>query len=133
MRLAFVLLIFASGAGVLLYIVLAIITPKQEAGLTSTSNQQSTPGETTEAGGGQETPKDGENGTPSAVSPDQERRRNTIALGLIVLGALFFSGNLFGSWAFNWWFDWWFNWGTVWPLLLILAGAWVLTKRVKRS
>lgn len=133
MRLAFVLLIFASGAGILLYVVLAIITPKQEAGLTQASNQQSTPSETTEAGGGHEASKGGENAAPSVGSPDQERRRNTIALGLMVLGALFLCANIFGSWAFNWWFDWWFNWGTIWPLLLILAGAWVLTKRVKRS
>jgi phage shock protein C len=133
-RLVFVLLTFASGAGIIIYLVLAVIMPPEQTSATQPAdvireNLQSIPSETAEAGrriGDAFSRGD----RPVAPAPAQEddqqaqetgRRRNTLGIILIAIGALAILIN-FGAF-------WWFSWGVFWPLALILIGVIILVSR----
>ena len=103
-RLAFVIVALAGGAGVLAYIVMAIIMPDSEPVAT----------------GGAEPPFLGE-GT-SQTSTTAGRNASIVgALILIGIGTIFLIDNLQ-------WFGW-FQPGIFWPLILIGIGAALLAKR----
>jgi phage shock protein C len=119
MRVAFVVLALANGIGLLVYIILAIVTPQEE------SVKDREPGE----GEGQVVDATPE--TEDARRPPRNpgaslaRRRNGLALILIALGLLLLMVNLD--------LFWWLNWSTFWPLLLIAAGAAILLNRFRRT
>lgn len=128
-RLVFVLLTFASGAGIIIYLVLAVIMPPEQTSATQPAdvikeNLQSIPSEAAEAGR-----RIGEafSGATPARQDDQQaqetsRRRNTLGIILIAIGALALLIN-FGA-------LWWFSWGVFWPLALILIGVIILVSRL---
>ncbi len=137
-RLAFVLSIFAGGVGLIAYIVLAIIMPKQESSAAHPSdvvkeNLQSIGQEAAEAAHRVEdavrgTPSTSENlETPETSIGQAEKTRNHAALGvvLVILGVIFLLANLGALW--------WFRWGTFWPVLFILAGLAIIIGRFRRS
>ncbi len=112
-RLVFVVFTLASsGIGVLIYILLALITPK------SPSNMDQ-PAQALES-----TPDDEESGRSPPPEPlDLSRRRNSLILILIAGGLLVLGADVFGFW--------WIGSGGVWPLLpvalavgFILGVAW---------
>lgn len=52
----------------------------------------------------------------------QSRIRNFLGLGLVLLGAWLFLGQLFPSWVDR-------GWDFVWPIILILLGIFIATRR----
>ncbi len=137
-RLAFVLGTFASGVGLITYIVMAFLMPHQESSAAHTAdvvkeNWQSIGQDAAEAAhrakeAVQGTPSADEGlGTPGPSTGHVERSRNHASLGLllIILGVMFFLANL-GAF-------WWFRWGAFWPVLLIVIGVAVIIGRVRRT
>ena len=133
-RLAFVLLAFAGGTGVVLYIVLAIIMPVEEDSGPLRVDQE--PGDVGAAESGETVEvEEGTEGYPGAGRRYGEARhrgrgprdgaRNLLAVVLIVAGVFALLVN-FGV-------LWWLSWGTFWPALLILTGAAVLIGRARRG
>ena len=108
MRLAFLFLFFASGIGVVIYIMLAVIVPSEgrEGGGSIEENIQ----ELTE------TLSDQVNAIPD------EQRSPLIFAGLMIMAGLYFLLNNFGVRI---------DLDFVWPLMLIGFGGWMLIKRRK--
>jgi phage shock protein C len=127
-RLAFVLTVLAGGAGVLAYLILAIVMPDEPA-----------PDFVGAGGpGGHAEPPASESwvdilGATSQhvvapVHPSEEqrarrRRRNQEFAGLVLvgLGLILVAGNL------GWFY--WFHWGAIWPLILVALGVAILVGR----
>lgn len=130
-RLAFVLITLAGGAGVLAYIILAIVIPEEGSeplagreGLRR--NVQQLRMNSGELASGQHAdltaPFSGEFTDQSA------RRRRSGELGafiLIALGLFLLMGNL--GWMR------WFSWNYFWPVILIVLGAVLLIQRTNRT
>lgn len=101
-RIAWVLLTFLGGSGILLYIVAMIIMPSEPPALAAQSLQTTKP----------------------------SKAANEVFWGilLILIGTLWLAGNL----GFSFWQHWWgFSWGVAFPVLLILAGIAFLMSRGK--
>jgi phage shock protein C len=134
-RLAFVLLVFAGGAGIIAYIVLAVIMPSAVTSATEPAavvreNIQSMPQEAAAAGKrlAETVQRPSGQGEGQASGGDvRERRRNVLALVLVLIGVLFLLANLG---VFSWW-RW--GWGRFWPLLLVAAGVLILLGRSRRA
>lgn len=137
-RLVFVLGTFASGVGLMAYIVLAFIMPRQGSSAAHAANVvkenwRSIGQETAEAAHKVEdavrgTPSTSEGvETPETPTEQPEESRNHAALGLIliILGVILLLINL-GVLG-------WFHWGTFWPVVLIIAGVAIIIGRVRRS
>ena len=98
-RIIFVLLIFVNGLGILAYIILAIVVPRE---------QSAAAGDTAE-----------ENG--EAVEEEtrgRHRSRSILGVFLIVIGAVFLLVSI----------DllWWLRWSFVWPVLIMVLGLLIL-------
>lgn len=102
-RLVFVALTFGGGSGIIIYIVLAFILPKE-------------PGEAT--------PVNREDKVVQAdnigVSGKSDSGHNLVAMILILLGVILLSNQLIPNW---------FRWDIFWPLAIILAGVYLLLRR----
>lgn len=103
-RLAFVLITLAGGAGILAYLVLAIVLPAEGAG--SVPGTAAIRGTLADLG--------------AAARDGGARGREIAGLILVGLGLLFIAGNL--GWTA------WINWSIFWPVLLILLGVAVLAR-----
>lgn len=107
-RLAFVLSVFASGFGLLAYIIAWIVFPKDER----------VPGQTPQA----PPAADGSTGADSGSSAREFGRkvaggsRNAAGVLLVLLGVLFFMDQNF----------WWFRFDAFWPVILIGLGLYLL-------
>jgi phage shock protein C len=113
-RLIFVILAFAGGGGVLIYLILWIVTPERPFELNQTlnnstmENQQSTYGD-------QKPPEEAQH--KKSGYPEQRNRGNLIGgLVLITLGILFLADELIPN----------INFGDLWPIILIVIGAGLL-------
>jgi phage shock protein PspC (stress-responsive transcriptional regulator) len=108
-RLGFVLAIFASGVGLLAYIIAWIVIPKDESGAGETA-QPSPPADSHSAA------KDAK---PSAQrSRITGHTRNAVGIILILLGILFFMDRNF----------YWFDFDLFWPAILVVLGIYMLTR-----
>lgn len=117
-RLFFVLLAFAEGIGVWLYLVLWLILP-----LAGRERENSF--EDNVKRGAQEISERARNlgaGIRTGSGPDQ-RTSLLIGAGLIILGLVFLLDNLNPGWSA------WFRFHLLWPTLLILAGVVILVRR----
>lgn len=95
-RVVFVALALASGVGILLYIILAIVT---RSGSVST-----------------DVPLEGvPQGEPERSLPEKSRGAMVVGAFLVALGLLFLLSNLGLAW--------WMGWGTLWPIILIAIGV----------
>ncbi|MBI2831992.1 MAG: PspC domain-containing protein [Chloroflexi bacterium] len=117
-RIIFVLLVFASGIGILAYLLMAIIVPLEE-------SRASQPGEVfkenvgemkktaTELGRELRSSFGTEMGRSREVIP-HHRRRNALGIILIIVGVLALLGSL----------DllWWWRWSNFWPMVIIAIG-----------
>ena len=131
-RLAFVVTVFAGGAGLLAYIVLAIIMPKEEASAAEPvevmrENLEDIGNQAAEAGrrlgeAVRGAPSTGQAGGPVASG---DGRHRTFGLILIGVGIVLLLANL-GVF-------WWFNWANFWPLILIALGIALLAGRFRRD
>ncbi len=135
-RLVFVLLIFASGVGFILYIVLAIVTPEEPitAGYArpATAGQQSAEAVAEAAREiGERAEKLGEEASAAFRSLDLppaatgwRGSRQLFGLILLLVGAAFLLTNLD---LFPW-----LRWSVIWPLVLVGIGVWLLLNRTRR-
>lgn len=106
-RLAFVVLLFASGIGLPIYIILWIIMPNSE---------------TQDASNSEIMQKNiAEMGETISKSVNRTERAGTVGIVLILLGAYF----LFSQFG---WLDW-LSGGIFWPLLIIGFGAYLIIRR----
>jgi len=122
-RIIAVLSIFASGVGILAYIILAIVVPLEGSKAAEPKDTiRENVEEMKEAAGelGREiqstlTEKEGES---EEVAEVRHRRRSLFGIILIVLGVIFLAGS----------FDlfWWFRWSYLWPLILIAIGVLII-------
>lgn len=103
-RLAFVLAVFASGFGILAYIVAWIVFPKDERvpGAPETAAAEA---------------------ATQAVEPSPRKQgpshsRNAVGIVLILLGVLFFFDQNF----------WWFRFDAFWPVILIALGVYLVMR-----
>lgn|SRR5574341_408964 len=97
-RLITVLLVFAGGAAILVYLLAWLIIPK--------------------APEGAEAPSTSSSGTSEAVETKTDKGRLLAGVILLILGFIFLASNFLP----------WFNFGKLWPLLLIVIGIVVLFK-----
>lgn len=119
-RLVFVMLIFIDGLGLLLYLILMIIMPKaenidQSAKETIQENVQDLSDRVKEAGAG----------LGEAFSENMERKHSHrgrwLGIILILFGIFFLLDNLH--------LLQWIDKALLWPIVIILIGAWLLIKR----
>jgi phage shock protein C len=119
-RLVFVALIFINGVGIILYIVLMIIMPKAQ-------NLEQSPKETIQENIREmgERVKEAGEGLGSAFAKNEEKkhshRSSWLGILLILIGIIFLLKNL------N--LIRWLNYDLIWPIIIILVGAWLLIKR----
>ncbi len=115
-RVAFVLLAFAGGGGLVLYVVLSLVVPAEdhdEVGTRDTMRR------------GAEDLADSVKNVADGLRGERDSGRRTAAILLILIGAFFLFQNL----------DWldWLDAGWIWPVLLIGLGLWLLSRRNQRS
>ncbi len=124
-RLAFVLLALASGAGLALYAVLAMMLPDHHyGGETSGPAHRSLDDDAETAPQGARQPTEPWQYRAS-LSGAEHHRRNTVAFLLMAGGATFL---LFNFGAFGW-----FRWGAWWPVLFIAFGMALVAVRFRRA
>ena len=116
-RIAFVLLVFANGVGLLLYVLMAIVVPSEEriTGAEVAGRGVAEHGGTAQ-GGGQE--------AGGFLEEAQRRRRSVLGVFLIAVGVYVLLGNV-GFFA-------WFQWERFWPILVIVLGVAILLASVQR-
>lgn len=108
-RLIFIVLALVTGGGfIIVYILMAIVMPSAEVkasteGMDINQNIQTLADD-------------------MRTDESQNRVRNFIGLGLVLLGAWLFFGQLFPGWLDR-------SWSYVWPTLLILLGIFIATRR----
>jgi len=122
-RIIAVLSIFASGVGILAYIILAIVVPLEGSKAAepkdtireNVEEMKETAGELGREIQSTLTEKEGES---EEVAEVRHRRRSLFGIILIVLGVIFLAGS----------FDlfWWFRWSYLWPLILIAIGVLII-------
>ena len=113
-RLIFVVIAFAGGGGVLIYIILWIITPERPFELNQTQTHSTM--ENQQQKYGDQTPSD-QSQTQKSSHPEQKNRGNLIGgLVLITLGILFLADEFIPN----------INFGDLWPIILIVIGAGLL-------
>lgn len=106
MRVIFVILAFATGGAlVFIYLIIAIILP------VSGQNKSDTIDEKIE-----------QLGKDLKVNKSAKRFKNIIGIGLVIIGCWILLDQ-FVPWMFN------FQWKYVWPILLILIGLLMVTRR----
>lgn len=124
-RLIFVLITLAGGAGLLVYIIMAIIFPEEgvEAAPGRAALRQNLEGLSSDASDMAQSLRGSADESAGPTVPAAGRRRNQEvgALVLIGLGLLFILHNLG-------WFNW-FNWSIFWPVILIAVGVALLLRR----
>ncbi len=128
-RVIAVLLIFASGLGILAYIILAIVIPSESSRAaepkdTIKENVEEMKETASELGREIRSTLAGEEGEAEEVAKVGHRRRNLFGIILVVLGVLFLLGS-FGLF-------WWFHWGNLWPLILVAIGVLIILRARKR-
>jgi phage shock protein C len=127
-RLAFVFITLAGGAGILAYIIMAIIVPLEGSGsataeetvkqnvteIRDTANQLGKDLRATFSGETRVTEDTAQRG----------RRLTTLGIIIIALGIILLLSNL------N--LFWWFNWRYFWPGILILIGIFIIVRALRK-
>jgi phage shock protein C len=120
-RLVFVLLALGNGAGVLIYLVLWIVIPREDrpagAGTEETISADASEIAERARGLGDEV-----RGMASAPNP---KAALFFGVALIGLGVIFLLENL--HWL------WWFRFDVLWPVMLILVGLLLIWSRLKKE
>lgn len=119
-RILFVLLVLADGAGLLIYLVLALVVP-----LEPESSGQGAATLKEEAKDAAETVREKGKTLAEEIKADQGiagRSRNILGALIILAGAIMLL-NAIAPFAFRW-----INWGAVWSILVIAAGVYIISK-----
>ncbi len=122
-RVIAILLIFASGLGILAYIILAIVIPSESSKATEPKdtikeNVEEMKETASKLGRELQSTMAGKEDDSEEVAKVRHRRRNLFGIIIIVLGVIF----LLGSFDFFWWF----SWGNLWPLVLVAIGMLII-------
>lgn len=119
-RLFFILLALGTGFGVLIYFILWIVIPREGQGAMTTT-------ETIRAGADEIANRASTLGQDlgGALSGPNPKAGVVVGVALVVVGVLFLIQNMDLPWLR------WLNFNTLWPLLLILAGAALLVRRAR--
>lgn len=118
-RIAFLLLVFAGGIGVVVYIVGMLLMPAGSVPVPSAGSVPVPPA------GSAPTPPDGTpSGIPAGALPSPVGSTGStariIGIGFVVLGGILLLGNL----GISFWDHWWgFSWSALGPVLVIVAGV----------
>lgn len=122
-RLIAVLLIFAGGAGIVAYIILAIVVPLESSEARQPKdvikeNVEEMKQTATQLGEEIRTTLEKKEGAPEETTKTRQRSLNLIGIVLIVIGVFFLlvSFDLF----------WWFRWVYLWPLILVAVGLLII-------
>ncbi len=126
-RLLFVLLAIFHGIGVLAYIVLWIVMPRETSlemaprdvvreNISGIREEAERLGDQFRAG-----PAAAQVDTPGVAPRTVANRQLLAGIVLLVLGVLFLMDNLH--------IFWWFTWGQIWPVVLIIIGAFLVYDR----
>ena len=125
-RIIAVLSIFISGAGILAYIILAIVIPLEgtktaEPKETLKENVEEIKKTAGELGREIQSTLHGEEGESEEQTKVRHRRRNLFGIIIIIIGVIFLLGS----------FDlfWWFRWVYLWPLIIIAIGVLIVIRR----
>jgi phage shock protein C len=123
-RLAFILLVFFNGAGIVLYLVCWVVMPRQEEEADAAGSAEPAPADRIAAEVRQAGEKVVQNLRRSPANPGQGQ----IIAGsiLVVLGVLFLLDR------FSWW-RWpsWATLGRLWPVILIVVGISLLVEAIR--
>jgi phage shock protein PspC (stress-responsive transcriptional regulator) len=111
-RLAFLLLTFASGIGILLYLILMILMPSENSGSDQPSSEVIQ----------NNVERLGDDVSSGVQKMRQHPQGPTIAAGLLILFGIYFLLENVG-WLY------WFNGNWLWPIAIIGLGAYLLIKR----
>ncbi len=122
-RIIAVLLAFANGAGILAYVILAIVVPLENSQVTEPKdvikeNVEEMKETATKLAQEIRSTFASKENTAEARAKARHRRRNTFGLILIAIGILFLLAS----------FDllWWLRWSYLWPLILIAIGLLII-------
>lgn len=129
-RVIAILLIFASGVGILAYIVLAIVVPLESSTATvpkkvvqeNVEDMKETAGELRRE---IRSTLAGEEGESEEIAKMRHRRRRLFGIVIIVLGILFLLNSL-GLLR-------WFHLGNLWPLILVAIGVLIILGARRRK
>ncbi|MAT40481.1 MAG: hypothetical protein CL946_12865 [Ectothiorhodospiraceae bacterium] len=116
-RLLFVLAVFLEGVGILAYVIMWIVVPKEP----ETATPPPTPGSDTD-----EETQDEEMYNAQDMEKKEEQKKNRTITGgiiLIVLGFFFLADNFLPGFSFS----------SYWPLLLIVIGGWLLYTAIRKQ
>ncbi len=121
-RLFFILLALGNGIGVLLYLLLWFIVPREGTGEFASSD-------TIHAGADEIAARARGLGQDLGTNLPRSSQQSGAIIGaaLILLGAIFFLQNLDLPWLR------WLRFDTLWPLLLIFGGIFVLLRQTRRD
>lgn len=121
-RIAFVIILFLGGSGILAYLILWIVVPEEPYvfNMPGSGTDQSQTGEqkTDEQKTGEGTQEDAFKAYQQAAEMQRHRRRNLAGWILIIFGALFLAQNFLPNFCI----------GNFWPLILVAIGAALLLK-----
>lgn len=118
-RIIFVLLLFANGTGLIAYIIMAIVVPREGSKTTEpkeTVKENVEELKKTATKLGHELQSTFNKDEKETKSEDKIRHRRRTALGIILIAA----GILFLMGSFNLFS--WFHWSYLWPLILVAIG-----------
>ena len=122
-RIITVLLIFASGVGILAYIILAIVVPLESSEAAEPKgvikeNVEEMKATASQLGDEIRATFVSEEGTTKETAKARSRTRNVLGIILIVIGILFLLAN------FN--LMWWLRWTYLWPLVVVAIGLLII-------
>lgn len=122
-RIIAVLLVFASGAGILAYIVLAIVVPLESSEVTEPKdvireNVEEMRQTASQLGQEIRSTFGREEDTSEERAKARHRNRNILGIILVVIGVIFLLA------SFN--LLWWLRWEYLWPLVIIAIGALII-------
>ena len=127
-RIITVLSIFISGAGILAYIILAIVIPSESSKATTPKdaikeNVEEVKETASELGREIQSTFTGKDESEETTGV-RYRRRNLLGILIITIGVLFLmsSFNLF----------WWFRWSYLWPIIIIAIGLLIIVSARKK-
>ena len=129
-RLGFVLLTFASGVGLVFYIVCWVIMPTGEQDATSDTSPSESFGDEVRAAGEHVLAAGERVANEVREARDAGRGRMIGGVVLLVLGSMFLLDRF--SWMFYW--PHWLRMGNLWPLILVAIGlALIMRSRKERA